>query len=188
VPYEIAERSLLYGVMAICAFSDLATGKIFNQITYPAAVLGLVLAAVAGADAGGLAGGFHELGQHALGFAVGFIPFFVVFLFRGMGGGDVKLMGAAGAIMGYPLIAGGLFHTVLVGGVIAVSVMLWKGVLWRGIRNSLWTVVTWALPMKTQGLNPANSQRVPFGVAIALGTVWATLEGLDLLRHMDLFD
>lgn len=177
--YDVAERVLLYSVMAICAFSDLATGKIFNQITYPAAALGLILALVAG--------GLPELGQHAIGLLVGFLPFFVVFLFRGMGGGDVKLMGAAGAIMGYPLIVGGLFHTILVGGVIAVSVMLWKGVLWRGIRNSLWTVVTWVLPMQTQHLDPANSQRVPFGVAIALGTVWATLEGLDLMRHVDLY-
>lgn len=176
--YDVAETVLLYGLMAICAFSDLATGKIYNQVTYPAAVLGLILALVAG--------GLPELGQHALGFAVGFIPFFVVFLLRGMGGGDVKLMAAAGAIMGYPLIAAGLFHTVLVGGVIAVSVMLWKGVLWRGIRNALWTIVTWALPMQTQELNPANSQKVPFGVAIALGTVWASLESLRIFQ-LDLF-
>jgi prepilin peptidase CpaA len=179
MPYEVAEKVLLYGVMVLCALSDLSTGKIFNQITYPAAALGLVLAVVAG--------GLPELGQHGLGLAVGFVPFFLVFLFGGMGGGDVKLMGAAGAIVGYPAIVAGLFHTILVGGVLAVSVMLWKGVLWRGIRNTLWTVVTWAMPMQTQKLDPANSQRVPFGVAIAVGTIWASLENLDLLRHMDLF-
>lgn len=171
--YEVAELVLLCAVVTLCALSDLATGKIYNHVTYPAAVLGLVLAVVAG--------GPGELKLHALGLAIGFAPFFIFFLFKGMGGGDVKLMAAVGAIMGYPMIVGGLFHTVLVGGVVAVSVMLWKGVLWRGIRNSLWTIVTWALPMQTQKLDPANSQKIPFGVAIALGSVWASLEGVRLL-------
>lgn len=171
--YEVAERVLLYGVMVICAASDLMAGKIYNYVTYPAAALGLILALVSG--------GWVELGHHALGMAIAFLPFFVVFLFRGLGGGDVKLIGAAGAIMGYPLIVAGLFHTILVGGVVAVGVMLWKGVLWKGIRNALWTIVTWALPVKTMPLDPANSEKVPFGVAIALGTIWASLEGLSLI-------
>ncbi len=171
--YEIAERVLLYGVMVLCAGSDLVAGKIYNHITYPAAALGLVLALVSG--------GWVELGHHALGLVVAFVPFFVVFLARGIGGGDVKLMAAAGAIMGYPLIVAGLFHTILVGGVVAVGVMLWKGVLWKGIRNALWTMITWALPIETQKLDPANSEKVPFGVAIALGTIWASLEGLRLI-------
>lgn len=171
--YDVAELTLLYGVMAICAASDLATGKIYNHVTYPAACLGLVLALVSG--------GWTELGSHACGLAVGFVPFFVLFLVGGMGGGDVKLMGAAGAIMGFPSIVGGLFHAILVGGVIAVSAMLWKGVLWRGLRNALWSAITWVLPMKTRPLDPANSQKIPFGVAIALGTVWASLEGLRLI-------
>ena len=171
--FDVAEQVLLYGVMILCAASDLATGKIYNQITYPAVVLGLVLA--------GVSGGVEELGWHAAGFSIGFIPFFILFLFKGMGGGDVKLMAAAGAIMGYPLIVAGLFHTILVGGVVAVSVMLWKGVLWRGLRNALWTMITWALPVQTRKLDPANSQKIPFGVAIALGSIWATVEGLSLI-------
>ena len=172
--FDVAERVLLYGVMILCAASDLATGKIYNHITYPAAILGLVLALVAG--------GWTELGQHVAGFSIGFVPFFVLFLLKGMGGGDVKLMAAAGAIMGYPLIVAGFFHTILVGGVVAVSVMLWKGVLWRGVRNALWTMITWFLPVQTRKLDPANSQKIPFGVAIALGTIWASLESLTLFR------
>ncbi len=172
--FEVAERVLLYGVMILCAASDLATGKIYNQLTYPAAIFGFVLALVSG--------GIHELGWHMAGFSIGFIPFFVLFLLKGMGGGDVKLMAAAGAIMGYPLIVAGLFHTVLVGGVVAVSVMLWKGVLWRGVRNALWTMITWALPVQTRRLDPANSQKIPFGIAIALGCIWASLESLTLFR------
>ncbi len=172
--FEIAREVLLVGLMVLCAASDLTTGRIYNFITYPAALLGLVLAVVSG--------GWPALGQHLLGLAVGFGPFFLVFLMRGMGGGDVKLMGAAGAVMGYPLIVGGLFHTVMVGGVIAVAVMIWKKKLWRGIRNSLWTIVTWALPMETQPLDPANSEKIPFGVAIAVGCVWASVESLQLLR------
>ncbi len=171
--YPLAELLLLCTVVTLCALSDLATAKIYNHVTYPAAVLGLVMAL--------LSGGPSELLMHAAGLAIGFAPFFIFFLFKGMGGGDVKLMAAVGAIVGYPMIGGALFHTLLVGGVVAVSVMLWKGVLWRGIRNSLWTIVTWALPMPTQKLNPANSQKIPFGVAIALGSIWATVEGLSLI-------
>lgn len=172
--YDVAGTVLLYGVVLICAVSDLLYGKIYNVVTYPAALLGLVLALVAG--------GPSELLLHLAGFAIGFVPFFLVFLVRGIAGGDVKVMGAVGAIMGYPLAVSGLFHIILVGGVFAVSLMLWKGVLWRSVRNAAWVVLSWMLPMETRKLEASNSEKFGFGMPVAVGAIWATLESWQLLQ------
>jgi len=165
---------LLYGVVAICAISDLLYGKIYNVVTYPAALLGLVLALISGGPA--------ELLTHLAGVGITFSPFFLVFLARGIAGGDVKLMGAVGAIMGYPLAVSGLFHIILVGGVFAVSLMLWKGVLWRSVRNAAWVVLSRVLPMETRKLEPSNSETFGFGMPVAVGAIWTTLESWQLIH------
>src|SRR5689334_19313325 len=80
-------------VLAVaCAVTDLWKGRIYNAVTYPAIVLGFVLAIVLH----GMTGFWSALG----GFAVGFFPAFLLFALGAMGGGDVKLLGAVGAIAG----------------------------------------------------------------------------------------
>src|SRR5207244_11258286 len=86
---------LLLIVSAIAGISDLKGGKIFNRLTYPAIASGFLLSA---------AGGEVSPTDAAAGFAVGFIPLFFVNRMGGIGGGDVKLMGALGALAGYPAI------------------------------------------------------------------------------------
>jgi len=87
-----------------------------------------------------------------------------------------------GAIMGYPLAVSGLFHIILVGGVFAVSLMLWKGVLWRSVRNAAWVVLSRVLPMETRKLEPSNSETFGFGMPVAVGAIWTTLESWQLIH------
>lgn len=84
--------AVLLAVAVVCAITDLWKGKIYNAVTYPAMAIGVVLALAQH----GAPGIFYALG----GFAVGFFPAFVLFALGGMGGGDVKLLGAIGAIAG----------------------------------------------------------------------------------------
>ena len=68
---------------------DIFTKKIPNLLTYPSIVLGLVGAIFVSSSNG--------FGNHFLGLVVGFLPFFLLYLQGGLGGGDVKLMAAVGA-------------------------------------------------------------------------------------------
>ncbi|MFV1959997.1 MAG: prepilin peptidase, partial [Planctomycetota bacterium] len=80
-------------VLGLAVWTDVRDGKVYNRLTYPAALLGLVLNATVRPPGVGL-------GQASLGLAVGFIPLFLAFAVGGLGGGDVKLMGAVGAFLG----------------------------------------------------------------------------------------
>lgn len=81
---------VLYTLVA--GIFDLRTRRIPNYLTVPV----FVLALAAHTANGGLAGLIFSL----LGFAAGFGILFVLWLFGGGGGGDVKMMGALGAWLG----------------------------------------------------------------------------------------
>jgi len=84
----------LLAVVAAAAVVDLLTGKVPNWLTYPAAALGL--------GAWAFMRGWPGVGSSAAGLAVGFVPLFILYRTgAGLGGGDVKLMGAVGALRGW---------------------------------------------------------------------------------------
>ena len=65
-------------------------------------------------------------------------------------------------------------RSALSGGLIAIVVMLFRGTLWKSLKNVGRTVMTFLLPtLKTEPLDPADSIQVPFGFGIAVGTAWA---------------
>jgi prepilin peptidase CpaA len=125
----------------------------------------------------GLMEGDPTLASSALGLAIGFLPLFIVFVIGGLGGGDVKLMAAIGAIKGYPFIVYALFYSGLVGGLLAIITMIWRGVLLKSIHNILRTMLTSVIPgFKTVPLNPEDSYPIHFGFAICMGTLWALVD------------
>lgn len=156
----LRDLTLVLLVTAASLF-DLRRGKIPNALTYPACLFGLGLAT---AD-----GGWSGLTGSLLGFAIGFLPFFGLYLLGGLGGGDVKLMAAVGALMGYPFTLNALITSILVGGLIALLLVIWEGKLWQAVRFLGLTVGRVFVP----GLHrePLTArQNVPFGVAICLGS------------------
>lgn len=162
-----APAVVLLVVAVACAVTDLWKGKIYNAITYPAMALGLVLSIWQH----GPSGIFIALG----GFAVGFFPAFIMFALGGMAGGDVKLLGAIGAIAGAVAATETLILAFLVGGLFALGKLAWHGRLF----SSLWRSVRVIVGTFWPGLAPASlpeAQRltVRFGVAICVALV-ATL-------------
>jgi len=161
---DLASGALIF-VVTIGGLLDVQMGKIPNVLTYPSWVVGFVLAL-------GL-GGVGGLGNAVLGFAVGFVPLFLLYLRGGMGGGDVKLMAGVGALMGYPFVVNALVSTILVGGLLAFLIVLWEGQIWNTIKfvgQSLWRVFNPHL----QPIAPVTKRVLPFGAAITLGC-YATL-------------
>ena len=102
-----------------------------------------------------------------------------------MGGGDVKLMAAVGAWAGEQHVIAILLASALAGGALAIVYMIAEGAVMRTLRNTLILVQHHA----TSGLRPhpdinvqeSGTTSVPFGIAIAVGTLFCV--GSALLRR-----
>ncbi len=173
-------------VMATVVVADLRDGKIPNKLTYPAAGVGLFLhlgASLFTTEFSWWQGPVDSLA----GFALGFVIMFLGFLFGGIGGGDVKACAALGALVGVGTTAYGLLYMGLAGGAIALSIMIWKGKLFRSLRNMARFFFTALVPgLKTEMPKEENSDPFPLGVAIAVGFAWAMVE--EKLGSQPLFD
>ena len=101
---------VLLGILAYCSFTDLTWHKIYNYITLPGIVLGLGLNTALY--------GLPGLRSSGLGLATGFLILLVCFYTGGMGGGDIKLLAAIGALKGFPFILFAVFYTILCGGIL----------------------------------------------------------------------
>lgn len=111
------------------------------------------------------------------GLLVAFAVYFVLYLLRGMGAGDVKLMAAVGAAVGWRNWLGILFLTAIIGGVAALVLAVSKGRVRKTFRNM------WLLLMSLrQGRAPYRDNpeldvqsdralRLPHGAVIAAGTL-----------------
>jgi prepilin peptidase CpaA len=169
---------LVLAVTIVCGVTDGLYQKIWNVVTFPAIGLGLLLnlAFVLVDRQLGVDFFLSSLGALAVGFAI----MFVLFLFGGMGGGDVKLVAAIAAAdpyhfgiwFGWWLV----LYSVLAGGVISIIVMALHGRLIRSFRNVFRTAFTFVMPgMAHEPLKREDSMTIPFGLGIGFGTLWTLL-------------
>ena len=162
-------RLAAVAVVSVAALVDLRTRKIPNFLTFGATAVAVALRAW-------LAGG-NGLVMGVSGWLVGVSLLLPLFLLRGMGAGDVKLLGAVGAWLGPVGALWAGFFTALAGGVLALVVATINGYTVQALRN-LWALLalwraTGIQPLPGLTLADARGPRVPYGVAIALGTVAA---------------
>ena len=96
------------------------------------------------------------------------LPFVLV---RSLGAGDWKLAGALGACLGPRQLLSVLIGTILVAGVMALAVVIWKGRLKRTLLNIahlLASLFSLRMPGSEVSLDDPQSTKIPFGVAMAL--------------------
>jgi prepilin peptidase CpaA len=107
-------------VLAICTISDLRERRIPNAVLLPALVFALALH--------GSSSGFAGIGLAVGGLAVGLLFLMPLYVMRGMGAGDVKLLGVAGAFLGPwgALVAGSM--TLITGAVMGIAWVVWRSV------------------------------------------------------------
>jgi prepilin peptidase CpaA len=152
------------------AWFDVTSARIPNRLTYPAILAALVL------RSGAL--GWRGLREGLIGMVLCGGAFFLLFVIHAMGGGDVKLMAAVGAWVGYRNAALALIVCALAGGLIALGYV----VVLKRYRTTFSNIAALVRFHATRGLrvNPkvnlstANAARMPYGLAIAAGAV-ATL-------------
>ena len=155
-------------VAALGAISDISAGRIPNRLTYAGVVSALAARLLAFGWAG-LKEGFVALA--ACGGA-----FFLLFLLRGIGGGDVKLMAAVGAWAGGDQAALLLIATVLSGGLLAVGAMVFRKRVGATLANTLELLRHFSSsgfqPHPYLNVQESSSMRVPYGAAIAMGALY----------------
>lgn len=164
--FELRIALLLLLVFAAMVF-DIRRHRIPNWLVFSGLLIGVAFHTFISYGWG--------LGYALKGAAVGFGLFLPLYLLRGMGAGDVKLMAMAGAFLGPASALGAVLTTVIVGGVLAIGAALWKGVLPMLLANIRFMVshaAVKALSGAGVGIEatPTSAGTLPYAVAIAAGT------------------
>jgi prepilin peptidase CpaA len=110
-----------------------------------------------------------------LGMAVGLALLLPFVLARSLGAGDWKLAGALGACLGWRPLLTVLMGAILVAGVMAFAVVIWKGRLKQtlvNIAHMLVALFSLRMPGPEVSLDNPQSTKIPFGVALALAVLF----------------
>lgn len=164
--------ALLAVVLLTAAVTDFRHGKIYNWLTLPAILIGLVYWLIAG-----LLGHDKGIGASLFGLACGLIPFGCLALRGWLGGGDAKLMGAVGAISAsWPCVLGAAFYGMLVAMAMAIVIMFHHGLVKQTLSRIYGAILSTAVRVKPDLENDKHT--VAFGAAVALGGLVAGAEHL----------
>jgi prepilin peptidase CpaA len=118
-PAQVVPLGVVIVATLIAAVTDVWKFKVYNVLTLPLLVTGLIYHGVTGGAAG--------LADSSLGMLFGFGSLIALHALGGMGAGDVKLMAAIGAWLGMPLTFYVFMATSLAGGIYAVGLLFLSG-------------------------------------------------------------
>ncbi len=173
------DGAVCLGISAFAAVNDLTCGKVSNRLVFPAFFLGLIwnlseqgLAGFMGAAMGGL------------------LPLilFPTYAMRLFGAGDIKLLMALGAWLGYESSARLILLSILSGGLMAIVVMvLYKNCIYRFKR--LWVylkacVIAERLLPYQDFSRMEQGAAVPFALAVFGALVWFMLSSNRIIPQI----
>lgn len=173
---------LLAAVLTAAAVTDIRTERVPNVLTYGAMAAGVLLWTVAGLIRGGGSGAAGHAAAALLGCAAGYIPFAVIFAAGGLGGGDVKLMAAVGAVSAsWQVVLATTVYALIVMFAMAIVTMIRRRIVGRTLRRLFTAALVAAARVKPD--MPADSPRLPFAAAVCVGGL---LAGVEYLLHVPL--
>jgi len=153
---------------------DVRRLRIPNLLT----LTGLLLALVYVTWLGGITGLVQAVGGALCVFALFFVPFAM----RWMGAGDVKAVMVLGALWGATVAIGLVFWALVLGGALAIAIILLRGGLPDLLRRWSQTLGLFIATRRLRYFAPhpgaAAAGGLPFGVAIALGVAAYQLWGV----------
>lgn len=148
-------------LLTLAAVMDVRQRRIPNWISLGGMVVGLTLWTWHSE----LSGFLISMAGLLLGGAL-FLPFYIA---RGMGAGDVKLMGAVGAFLGPYHVLAATIVVALLGGVIAAWIAYRQKRLKAALRDSLLVVFRRQSPKTLE--HATKQDAIPYGLAIASGSL-----------------
>lgn len=169
----VSPRSgVLLALLIVAAVSDAKTGRIPNWLVFGGALYAVGYNAFFPLYPSDI-GIFSAAG----GLAVGLLASLPAYLFRVLGAGDVKLMAMVGAFLGPWSTVGAVLSTLIAGGILALALALWSAHLGRMLHNLVMICRGTAFTLGATGIgglaasDGPSTRRMPYGVAIAAGTV-----------------
>ena len=160
-------------VVSIASVVDVRTRRVPNLLTAGSVGAALFYFSLSHGAAG--------LMKCTLGLGVGLALFLPLFMLRGMGAGDVKLLGAIGAWLGPSAVVRCALYAVLAGGVLTLCVAIRQRYLQQAFANLGTLLWSWRIdgprPLPGLTLADSNGPRLPYATAIAAGTliaIWLT--------------
>jgi len=165
----IALQVVLLLVVGIAAVYDIRYRRIPNWLVLSGIVLGTSLNT--------FLFGWPGLRFSLLGLGLAFLVYFPLYLLRGMGAGDVKLMASVGSMVGWSDWVGIFMITAILGAMAAIALLLSRNRLRRGLANVGYLIaelVSFRAPYARNeelDLSSSKSLKLPHGVVIACGCV-----------------
>jgi len=174
-------QMVLLAVVLLAGFYDVRSRRIPNWVSLSGIVLGIGLNSFLYGGAPGL-----TLALKGLGLAFG--VYLVLYALHAMGAGDVKLMAAVGSFVGWRDWLGIFLITALVGGILALMVVLMRKRFRKTVVNIGYILGEMAharaahLSREELDVRSPYSMGLPHGAVIAVGTVFFLATGA-LLAH-----
>lgn len=147
----------------ICAYTDLKVKKVYNVVTLPLVLLGMI---------------YHIAVEGGVGFLFSLfgiivtLPLLLLFSLRMLGAGDIKLLMALGAWWGMEALLLIGLYSLVVAGIIAFVIMLLRGNLkerFKVLLTYFLSVLLLRKGLEYHVLSDAKSAHFPLAPAIALG-------------------
>jgi prepilin peptidase CpaA len=160
----------LLGASAWAVREDLLSHRIPNRLTGSLLCLGLSMQLIWG--------GWNALGTAVLGVLVGLVMLLPLYMLRATGAGDIKLLAAAGALLGpyWAALAG--LYTLTAGGLLAAGYIAWGATATAlGAAGTPWPHRIQTARARAQQL---RGERFPYALAIAVGVLSAAIQRGDL--------
>ncbi len=158
---------LALAVASAAVYTDVKYGIIPNKLTFPAMAAALAIH--------GLLEGWTGFGYSAQGSALGLGLLLIPFLLGGMGAGDVKLLGSLGALIGPALITDTFIFSAIMGGFVAVLVIVRRYGWW----GFLGTVLAGWRQLLSPDMNTTRMTGFPYATSIFVGLFMAIVVGLQ---------
>jgi len=158
------QSAILLLATVVCAVTDAHSGKVYNVVTYPTALLGVGLSFYSPPPSPAMS---------LAGLVVGLAVFGLVRKISGMGAGDVKLMAAVGALKGLPFLLYATFYILCAASVIGLVLIAWQG--------RLIPVLKWVGQTLASAFSPHMARQklrhemtpMPFAPAIFIGSAFS---------------
>lgn len=159
--------TVLVVALAVSLYTDIRHRKILNLVTMPAAAAGIVYHA--------FTNGISGLGTSFAGLGAGLALLLIPFLMGGIGAGDVKLLGAVGALKGPVFVLYAGLASAIAGGILALFLLIYRGTLVQVLKHTAWGLLIQKVSFLSGGTLIGGS--FPYGIAIVAGTVFTLLTG-----------